>query len=149
MAKTFPRVLVMVVCDDIQPREERVYDLFGVRTEIRASTFPHVQTIFSVYGQVSGHEGTVSCHLEIIQAGEEHPLQITPEQEVHLAGPLVPMPLQWWIESCTFPAPGLYYIQIYFGTRLAGERRTASCPFRRARGGSWQRRTLKARQPNE
>jgi hypothetical protein len=121
---SFPRVLALLVCDEIQPREDdaRVHDLFGVRAEIRASSFPHEHSTFGVYAQVSGRDGSVPGHLEIIQVNEEGPLLITPEQEVQLAGPLVAIPAVWWIESCTFPVPVLYYVQLYFGTKLVSER---------------------------
>jgi hypothetical protein len=34
----------LILCDDVEPAagEEAVFDLLGVRTEIRAASFPHV-----------------------------------------------------------------------------------------------------------
>src|SRR4051812_21102989 len=88
---TFPRVQAMVVCDDIQEREEEqgVHDLSGVRGVIQAEEFPHVQPLLCVYAQVTGHPGVVSCRVEITQAGTDELVHITPEYGVRLDGPLV------------------------------------------------------------
>jgi hypothetical protein len=121
---TFPRIHAVVVCDEVQQRlgEAGVYDLIGVRTEIRAPVFPHVQPLFCVYAQVAGRQGVVSCRVEVVRSGSEEVGQEAPEQEVALEGPLTIIPVLWRIESCTFPQPGLYYIQVYFGSRLGSER---------------------------
>lgn len=125
MAKaTFPRVHAMVVCDEghLRPGEPGVYDLQGVRTEIRAPLFPYVHPLFCVYVQMAGHQGTVSCRIEVVRAEQDPPVVVAPAQEVTLEGPLTIIHLLSGIERCTFPEPGLYYIQIYVGSKLLNER---------------------------
>jgi hypothetical protein len=114
----------MVICDDLQRREEEpgVYDLVGVRTELLAPSFPHVQDLLCVYAQATGHEGTASCQLNIIRAEDDALVHASSEREVEFTGPLVVIPLSWRINYCRFEEPGLYYVQLYFGSRLANER---------------------------
>jgi hypothetical protein len=114
----------MVVCDEIQVREEEpgVFDLVGVRGEILAADFPHVQRLLCVYAQITGHEGHATCRAQIIRAGTEEIVHSGGEIDLDLQGPLVMIPAVWWLERCTFPEPGIYYIQLYFGSRLANER---------------------------
>ena len=40
----------------------------------------------------------------------------------HLGMALEVVPVSWRIESCDFPEAGLYYVQVYFGSKLANER---------------------------
>jgi hypothetical protein len=117
-----PRVHVLVVCDDIDPVDENVFHLTGVRTHIRPDAFPYTHPSLCVYLQVAGHEGEASCHVELVPAGEGPPLLITPQQDVPLYGPLELVSVWWRIRNCTFLRPGLYYVQVYFGSKLASER---------------------------
>jgi hypothetical protein len=120
----FPRVHAMVLCDEIERTEEQgeVYNLTGVRTEIRASAFPYVHPQLCVYLQATGHEGIAPCRLALVQAGADGELLSTPERQVQFYGPLVVVALGWWIDHCSFPQSGLYYVQLYFGDKLANER---------------------------
>jgi hypothetical protein len=119
-----PRVRAMVLCDEIMPTvaENDVYDLLGVRTEIRAAAFPHVHPRLAVYLQVSGHQGTADCHVIIIRAEDESEIAVAPIQTLHLAGPLFIAPIWWTIDDCSFPEPGVCYVQAYFGAKLLNER---------------------------
>jgi hypothetical protein len=58
----------------------------------------------------------------VLRGGEEEPFLVTEEHEAQLQGPLTVVPLTWWITDCTFPEPGVYYVQAYFGAKLSNER---------------------------
>jgi hypothetical protein len=118
-----PRVHALIVCDELEPEEEdRVFNLAGVRTEIRALHFPYRCPQFCVYLQVAAHHGTAPCHLVVVDAGNNVEVLSVPELLVNFEGPLTIIPLWWRIRDCWFPHPGLYYVQVYFGSRLANER---------------------------
>jgi hypothetical protein len=120
----FPRVHAMVLCDEIErsDTEEDVYNLVGVRTHIQANSFPHVHPQLCVYLQTTGHPGAVGCRLALVLAGAEGELLSTAERELQFSGPLDVVVAAWWIERCSFPRPGVYYVQVYFGEKLANER---------------------------
>ncbi len=113
-----PRVHVFVLCDEIVAKvgEDRVFDLKGVRSEVRAAAFPHTHPQLCVYVQVTGHEGTASLHIEIEQAATDSAILSTPIQEVELRDPVTIEHVGFWIPACEFPAAGLYYVQVYFET---------------------------------
>jgi hypothetical protein len=114
----------MVLCDAIEraPGEDDVFNLIGVRTQIRAGSFPYSHPQLCIYLQVTGHQGTAACHVEVVPAGGDSAVFSSPEQDVQFEGPLVVVPVVWLIERCSFPEAGLYYVQVYFGQRLACER---------------------------
>jgi hypothetical protein len=60
----------MVLCDEIRRASSNpdTFDLFGVRTEIKASIFPHTHPLLYVYMQVSGRQGVAACRLEVQQS---------------------------------------------------------------------------------
>ncbi|HZY84629.1 MAG TPA: hypothetical protein VFE78_07345, partial [Gemmataceae bacterium] len=75
-----------------------------------------------VYLQVTGHSGRANCRLAVIEAGAEEELLSTSEREVEFHGPLEVIVVARRIRNCTFPRPGLYYVQAYFGDKLTNER---------------------------
>ena len=123
-AALFPRVHTLVLCDEIEQasHDPDTFNLIGVRSEIKASEFPYTHPQLSIYMQVSGRQGIVHCHWEVIRADTDTVQFTTEEQEITLEGPLTLVPIRWLIEDCEFPQAGVYYVQAYFGTRLLQER---------------------------
>jgi hypothetical protein len=125
MAKlVLPRVHVMVLCDAVEPSpgEEDVFDLRGVRTFLRADAFPYVHPQICIYLQVSGHEGTTSGHVTFSHAATDEQLLFQPIEELQFEGPLVLRQVPVQIVDCAFPEAGLYYVQVFFGSKLVAER---------------------------
>jgi hypothetical protein len=133
MAKVvLPRVHAMILCDDVEdsPAEDGVYNLFGVRTEIQAAAFPHVHPQLYAYLQVSGHEGTVSGVIVVVNARTDEELfhQATPQ--VALRDPLSVVSVAVQFADCVFPEPGLYYSR-FISTKSSFA--SASCTLLKAR----------------
>ena len=125
MAKlVLPRVHVMVLCDEIEASqtEEDVFDLKGVRTSIAAPSFAHVHPQLCVYVQMTGHEGQASGRAVINRTETNEEVASTTEDVIEFRGPLDFIHLPWRLLDCTFPEPGLYYIQVFFDGKLIGER---------------------------
>jgi hypothetical protein len=125
MAKVvLPRVHVMVLCDEIEPSsvEEDVFDLRGARTHIVAPSFPYTHARLCVYLQMTGHEGAASGRA-IVTFGEADQATARMEEElISFHGPLAFIHVPWNFYDCTFPEPGVYYVQVFFDEKLISER---------------------------
>jgi hypothetical protein len=121
----FARVHVLVLCDDVEelPGEEAVCDLHGVRTSVSARAFPYTHPQLSVYLQVTGHQGTTSGRVVVVQEATEEEVAHMPIDEFQLLGPLTVIHLQVEITDCEFPAPGVYWFQVFLNQKLVAERR--------------------------
>jgi hypothetical protein len=124
MAKVvLPRVQAMVLCDAVWATDEDgVLDLRRVRTEIVAEAFPYTHPHLCVFLQVSGHEGSAAFRVVIRDPETDEELIDFGEQEFDLRGPLAPIPVAFKLDDCTFPAPGVYWAQVWYNTTLRGER---------------------------
>ncbi len=121
----FARVHALVVCDEVAPSpgEEGVFDLRGVRVELRAASFPHTHPQLCVYLQVSGHERTVSARVVAVREATDEEVVYVPMGDIHLRGPLTLIPLWIRVRDCAFPAPGVYWFQVVVNDKLLLERR--------------------------
>ena len=119
-----PRVHVMVMCDEIadHPGEEYVYDLHGVRSEIHAIDFPYRHSRLCVFLHLTGHEGTASLHVLVIQAETDAEVYSVLPVPVEFQGPNVVIPLGFWLDDCVFRSLGVYYVQVFHGSKLICER---------------------------
>jgi hypothetical protein len=126
MAKklVLPRIHVMVLCDEIEvsPDEEGVFNLNGVRTRVRAESFPHTHRQLWVYLQMTGHEGTTRCHIQIVNGETDEVVHVGPARDIELEGPLVVRPLAFRLRNCKFPTPGVYYLHAICDGKLLCER---------------------------
>jgi hypothetical protein len=125
MAKAIlPRIHALLVCNDYQasPGEVDVYTLFGVRTQIQASTFPHIQPQLYVYLQAAGHAGEFSARVAGVSARTDDVVFEQAVPPITLTDPVTLVPVLVLIEHCEFPEPGIYYFQVYFGEKLVHER---------------------------
>ena len=119
------RVHALVLCDAVEelPGEENLFNLNGVRTQVRARSFPYFHPQLCAFFQVTGHDETASGHLALVrEADDTEILQISIE-EFQLSGPL--QIILKWIEilDCEFPEPGVYWFQVVLNGKLVTERR--------------------------
>src|SRR5262249_31973487 len=120
----FARVHVLVLCDDVEerPGEEAVFDLRGVRTHIRALSFPYTHPHLWVYLQVTGHEGNVTYRIVGTNEASEEGIVFQPIDEIQLRGPLTVIHVRLQILDCEFPAPGICWFQVFLSEKLVAER---------------------------
>ena len=121
---TLPRVHVLVLCDDIDVSavEEEMFDLQGVRTRITAPAFPYDHPQLVVYMQMTGHDGTASCRVAVVNARTDNETFHSGQHEIKFHGPLEFVSVCIWITDCRFSEEGIYYVQVYFDDKLIGER---------------------------
>jgi hypothetical protein len=119
----FPRVHTLVVCDGLdEAGEVGVYNLSGVRTHLRAGSFPYTHPAFWVYLQLTGHAGVAACRVAVVRAETGDEVAFTEEEQVQFYGPLEVVLFVQRLPNCTFPAPGLYYVQVSLDGKLLMER---------------------------
>jgi hypothetical protein len=121
----FARVHVLILCDAIErhPEEEDVFDLRGVRTQVRARSFPYTHPQLDVYLQITGHEGTASGRVVAASEATEEEVVYRPIDEIPLLGPPKIVHVRLRISNCEFPAPGVYWFQVTLNEKLVAERR--------------------------
>src|SRR5258707_10287452 len=119
-----PRVQAMVLCDAIEESTEEsgTFHLTSVRSQIAPITFPCFWPRLCVYLQMSGYKGNASCRLEINRAETEEVLYRTSPRVISFEGPMSVVPVVFRLRNCGFPAPGVYYVQVYYESKLIGER---------------------------
>lgn len=119
-----PRVHVLVICDDIEDRWEgdSLHDLLGGPNPPHFPDFPYSCPQLCVYAQATGHEGTAWCRVVVIRSTNDEVVIETAEEEVPFTGPMDFIEIRYWITDCTFPLPGVYYIQVFFDGKLRAER---------------------------
>jgi hypothetical protein len=119
-----PRVQAMLLCDEIDEssEEDAVFQLTNVRTAIEPGAFPYVHSQLCVFLQMSGHKGMASFHIEIDRVETDDVTYDTEAQVIRFEDPALVVPDFFRLHNCVFPAPGLYYVQIYADGKLIGER---------------------------
>jgi len=121
----FARVHALIVCDAVEElsSEEELFDLNGVRTQVRARSFPYFHPLLCVFFQVTGHSGIASGHLALVQEAGDTEILRVPIGTFQLSGPR--QVITKWIElqDCVFSEPGVYWFQVVLNGKLVTERR--------------------------
>ena len=125
VGSVFARVHVLALCDAIEehPDEKGVFDLRGVRTSVRARSFPYTHPQLYLYLQLTGHEGTVSGRVVAVSEATDEEVVYQPIDAIQLRGPLAIIHSYVQLLDCEFPAPGVYWFQVYLNEKLLAERR--------------------------
>src|SRR5439155_5235130 len=115
----FARVHVLILCDEIEelPGGEDVFDLSGIRTQVRAASFPYVHPQLCIYLQITGHQGTASGRVVLVNEATEEIIIHVPIEEFELFGPLEVVPVWLRIRDCEFPEPGVYWFQVFLNQK--------------------------------
>ena len=93
-----------------------------MRTHIVAPAFPYTHPQLCVYLQMTGHEGTASGRAVILDPETDLNVDETDEDPLQFHGPLDFIEVPWRLSDCTFPEPGVYYVQVFFDGKLINER---------------------------
>ena len=114
----------MVLCDGLKESDEEpdVFNLIGVRAVVEASSFPALCPRLYVFLHLSGHQGETSCHIEIDRTETNEVIYETASKTIKFRGPGAVVPVYFRVRNCVFPAPGVYYVQIFNDGKLIGER---------------------------
>jgi hypothetical protein len=125
-----PRVRTIVICDDVSASvtEESVFTLEGVRSHLRAASFPYRAALSLFLLLSSPRKGRYSGKILVVNERTEKPIRyvklLAPFQEDN---ELSPMYVD--IGDCVFPEAGYYSFQVYFSARDGGEVLKGEHPF--------------------
>lgn len=125
MAKlVLPRVQAMVVCDAIKESEEEadVFHLHGVRNVLEVPSFPALRPRLTVLAHLSGHPGRAAIRMAVNRLETDEMIHESAPKLVQFLGPTSVVTVAFRARNCVFPAPGLYYVQLYHERKLIGER---------------------------
>jgi hypothetical protein len=125
MAKlVLPRAQAMVLCDEVEEsdEEEGTHHLTGVRSKIQVPSFPSTRRRLCVFLQMSGHEGDAICRLEVHRLATDERIYRTSPRPISFQDPVLVVPVIYRLRNCEFPAPGVYYVQIFHENKMIGER---------------------------
>jgi hypothetical protein len=124
-----PEVLYLILCDQLQsdPNNYHRYNIFGLVTSIRsvvAPPFPVVQPeLLAVVIWTGGHAaGELALH--IIEDSSANTVFHTRPRQVRLVGDAAAIGgVVFRIQNCSFPAAGLYWVEVLFaGSVIARQR---------------------------
>jgi hypothetical protein len=115
-----PRVQAMVLCDGL--KESDVFNLIGVCAILEVSSFPAFHPRLVAYKQMSGHSGEASCHIEIERVETSELIYHSSAKSIKFVDPTRVVPVHFRARNCVFPAPGLYYVQVFSDGKLICER---------------------------
>lgn len=119
-----PRVLAMVLCDDVVEADEEigVFHLTGVRTVIDAGSFPTIHSL-CVFVQMTGHNGEADCRAQIECAETGDVIGEADAQTIAFEHPTIAVPVLFRFPSCVFATPGLYFVEMFHENKQIGKRR--------------------------
>jgi hypothetical protein len=84
--------------------------------------FPAVAPQLCVYLQMSGHQGSVECHMEVEYLAMGDVIAETETRTVYFNDPSAVVVIYFRLANCVLPSAGLYYVQAYADEKLIGER---------------------------
>ena len=125
MAKpVLPRVQAMVVCDAIKESDEErnVFHLHGVRNVLEVPSFPALRPRLGVLAHLSGHSGRALIRMLINRLETDDIIYEAAPKDIAFIAPTSVMTVVFRARNCVFPAPGVYYVQLFHENKLIGER---------------------------
>jgi hypothetical protein len=121
-----PLVQYLITCDDVQtdPNNPLRVNVFGLITNIRSTAnppFPVIRPLFCVLVIMTRCKGTGDLSVRIVQNATGDVIFANHPRTVRFAGnPQEAVGVSFRVRNCTFPAAGLYWVEVYYSqSRLA------------------------------
>jgi hypothetical protein len=123
-----PEVLHLILCDELRPDPDNYHrlNIFGLVTSIRsvAPVFPLTHPKLIALLVWMGGQGSGELMLRVVNAQSGTAVFRTRPRQVRFAGAAEEVGgVVFRIQNCTFPATGLYWVEILFaGSPIARQR---------------------------
>jgi hypothetical protein len=124
MSDIAPVVRTLIACEEIRPDvvNPRQLSLLRVVSTIRATAYPALRPQFAAFAVLTGGRGAGELRLEIRQADTDVALYASTRQRISFpADPLALCGLSYRVRNLVFPAPGLYWVQLYFENSMIAD----------------------------
>jgi hypothetical protein len=108
-----PFARALYLCDYVIGYENGKTDIYGLFNVIRASAYPHSQTRFCVFAQLTGGLGQVPFFVDILFRPRDELVRTTEVRHLQFSDREAVVQLALEIEGCRFPDPGPYLIELY------------------------------------
>jgi hypothetical protein len=122
-------VLYLILCENVQPDPANYHRLnvWGLLTSIRSRAhppFPMVQPSVSVLVILTGGQGSGKLIVRVTRDETGAAVFTTRPRQVRFVGdPTAVLGMRFLIQNCTFPAAGLYWVEVeHSGSVLARQR---------------------------
>jgi len=122
-----PLVRSLILCEDIltdpdNPRRVSLLNLVQVIRSVGELAYPLVQPELCVFAQLVGGRGTGTVEVRIESAESGGMIfQTRPRSLTFPNDPLAVYGLRFRIRNCSFPTPGLYWVQLRYNDQLLGQ----------------------------
>jgi hypothetical protein len=115
--RVVPEAKAMILCGDVlaDPENGNLH-LMGAFNNIRPrspSVYPHRHREFCVFLQLSDAQGRLPGYVQVIRADTQELVYRTASQPMIFADRRTLVRVCFRIRNCTFPAPGLYWIEFF------------------------------------
>jgi hypothetical protein len=112
-----PETKPMLLCNDVlvDPSTGNIH-LMGAFNEIRPrgqTGFPHRHAVFCVFIQLTDAEGEIPGFVQVVEEASLELVYQTPSYRISFPDRLSLVRVCFRIRDCTFPGPGIYWIQLF------------------------------------
>ncbi len=124
-----PEIRHLILCDDIaiDPNNYHRLNILGLMTSIRSAAvppFPVVRPHFVALVVWSGGQGTAELTLRIVDDESGKRVFRTRPRQVRFVGDKAAVGgVVFRIRNCSFPAAGLYWVEVQLGGQIIGRQR--------------------------
>lgn len=119
-----PTLNSIVICDSaILDAETRKRSLIGIFQNIRATQFPHVHPMMTVYASVTDAHGDYVFSLRLVQVESDKELWKAQLPQINIPDPLHSQEICIRMMRLAFPDPGRYELQFSANDQLLDLRR--------------------------
>jgi hypothetical protein len=111
MIRPFARPLLL--CDSVFGYDYGKTELYGLFNAIRPATYPHVQSRFCLFAQLTDGLGEVPFYADVIFRPRDELIWTTNVHKMHFLQRELVVQLVLNVEGCPFPEPGAYLLELY------------------------------------
>ncbi len=108
-----PTAKALYLCDGCIGFANQKTDIVGLFNSIRPQKYPHVQTQFVVFAQLTAGLGQVPCYIDIRFAATDDLVHTTATRMLQFSHRQKLVQLSYTIQGCRFAQPGIYLVELF------------------------------------
>lgn len=108
-----PTAKALYLCDGCLGFPNQKTDLVGIFNSIRPHRYPHVQTQFVVFAQLTSGLGQVPCYIDIRFAATDDLVHTTGTRTLQFPHRQKLVQLAYTIQACPFARAGIFLVELF------------------------------------